>query len=800
MKNDMDLLKKQLKENIQKLIDAGNLKEAKALVEQYENIAINDVEAYSMNAVISMMENNLDDAKIVIKKGLNVDENNFDLNYNLAYVYEQKKDFKQALWHYNKALHNCNDGNMSKEINEIIKNIKQEHDIETIEDKKKIAFFVKQGMDSFLNDIINGISGEYETEKIVVTDFKQIDEGMQWADICWFEWCDELVIYGSKLTIAKEKEIICRLHSYEAFTDYPSKVNWNTVDKLVFVAEHIKSFVTDKFNINNEKAVVIPNGIDISKWTFKERRPGFNIAYVGYINYKKGPMLLLHTFKAIYDKNHRYKLYIAGKFQDDRDVLYFNQMIKEFGIEKNVVYEGWKDNLDKWLEDKNYILCTSILESQNMSVMQAMAKGIKPIVHNFVGAKTIYPEQYVWNTIDEAMGMIQCNENYSDEYRKYIVDNYSNKQQTKAIKMLIKVLKINDKFEESKFNYKEYSNINDTINLKKKPLVTIGITNYNGKQYLRYCVESALRQTYNNIEILLIDDCSNDGSMEIIQQYEKKYKNIKAIYHKKNSGGASKGVGEIIENSRGKYFQWIACDDFLKENAIECFVNYLEENKEKDYVYSDLNIINENNIFTGKWEYNVLPMDKVVQHIFNTGSGIIPMNCLYRKSFFIKNKVKWIIYEGNDFSADTLNSLNFIKHNFKYDKIDTAVINYRIHSNNASHNLGKRIKTSISLFDYIIKNFKEEVYFPQIGWSAIENREQLKNYMIAKYYYEQFNNNLSRRAIPNYLIVNVTNEELMLYCKAFLEMGIKYINKGLNQGDSYKIELNKLKSKYENYI
>ena len=52
---------------------------------------------------------------------------------------------------------------------------------------------------------------------------------MIWADICWFEWCDELVAYGSKLSIAKEKRIICRLHSYEAFTDLPANVRNNFV-------------------------------------------------------------------------------------------------------------------------------------------------------------------------------------------------------------------------------------------------------------------------------------------------------------------------------------------------------------------------------------------------------------------------------------------------------------------------------------------------------------------------------------------------------------------------------------------
>jgi len=142
--------------------------------------------------------------------------------------------------------------------------------------KKKISFFVKEGLDSFLENIIKGLSDEYETKKIIVNNFNQIDEGMKWADICWFEWCDELVIYGSSHNLAKEKIIICRLHSYEAFTKYPADVIWQNVDKIIFVAEHIKNFVINKFNIDNDKALVIPNGIQCEKWTFKERKTGFN--------------------------------------------------------------------------------------------------------------------------------------------------------------------------------------------------------------------------------------------------------------------------------------------------------------------------------------------------------------------------------------------------------------------------------------------------------------------------------------------------------------------------------------------
>jgi glycosyltransferase involved in cell wall biosynthesis len=309
-------------------------------------------------------------------------------------------------------------------------------------ERQKIVFFSK-GDDNFIKDIIEKLSVQYETKKVTIkllADINQIDKWMEWADVCWFEWCDDLLIYACKLEIAKKKKIICRLHSYEAFTYYPSQVNWNYVDRLIFVSEDIRKYVIEHYKVNTNITIVIPNGVDLAKWEFKQRCHGFNVAYVGYINYKKGPMLLLHTIKAIFDQDSRFKFYIAGQFQDPRDYLYFEQMIKEFGLENNYFFEGWQQDLDKWMENKNYILCTSILESQNMSVMQAMAKGIKPVIHNFVGAKAIYNKNFLWNTIDEAISKISDGCYNSYEYREFIENNYSLEKQIDSTNKMINEL------------------------------------------------------------------------------------------------------------------------------------------------------------------------------------------------------------------------------------------------------------------------------------------------------------------------------------------------------------------------
>ena len=448
---------KSVKTKIEKLIEQGRLKDAKEALDTYEKKLPGDTDIYSMRAVILIMEGKLDDAEIVLEEGLKNDSCIFDLLFNLGYIYEQRGEYQQAADIYTKAGTVADTDPNKLNVKTALDNVKILDTNIVLKEKEKFVFFVKRGMDSFIGDIIEGLSSEYWTRKIIVDNYKQIDKGMEWADICWFEWCDELIIYGSKLSLAMEKKVICRLHSYEAFTDYPKNVNWDNVDKLIFVAQHIRDNVLSKISISEEKAIVIYNGIDLDKYTFKKREKGFNIAYVGYINYKKGPMLLLHTFKAIHDFDNRYVLHIAGKFQDERDELYFNQMTNELQLRNSIKFDGWQTDVNKWLEDKNYIICTSLLESQNLSVMQAMSKGIKPLVHNFVGARNVYPSKYIWNTINEAVQNIRNNSYDSEEYRSLIENKYNNSCKLVEIKEVIKHVS-SIKSTPLEFNYSAYWN------------------------------------------------------------------------------------------------------------------------------------------------------------------------------------------------------------------------------------------------------------------------------------------------------------------------------------------------------
>lgn len=109
------------KENIKELINLRHTQEALRHIKQYETKIQDDVEIYSMEAIIYIMENKLDDSERVLKKGLEIDCKNFDLLYNLAYLYQLKEQYGQSIELYKKALLFTNDNEIQKEIIDILK-------------------------------------------------------------------------------------------------------------------------------------------------------------------------------------------------------------------------------------------------------------------------------------------------------------------------------------------------------------------------------------------------------------------------------------------------------------------------------------------------------------------------------------------------------------------------------------------------------------------------------------------------------------------------------------------------------
>ena len=318
---------------------------------------------------------------------------------------------------------------------------------------KKVSVICMSGLDNFIDNIIDGLSDGYMVRKFIVSNEQDIFNAIDYGDVIWLEWANQSAVIATNYEGIKGKKVIVRLHSYEIFSNMPSQINWSVVDKLIFVAPHIRDILNELSPgiVEKVKSEVIYNGVDIEKIPFKEREPGYNVAWVGFINYKKNPQMALQIMKKLsvgsfyngyFTADPEYKLHIAGSYQDLRYKIYLEHMIKEMGLQDNVKFYGWIDDMEEFWEDKNYLLHTSIHESFGYGIFEAMVRGIKPVIHNFRGAKDLYPKCSVFNTIDEAADEIMNGEYYSKMYRSWVIDKgWTLENQLENIKKVIEGIK-----------------------------------------------------------------------------------------------------------------------------------------------------------------------------------------------------------------------------------------------------------------------------------------------------------------------------------------------------------------------
>lgn len=107
--------------------------------------------------------------------------------------------------------------------------------------------------------------------------------------------------------------------------------------------------------------------------------------------------------------------------------------------------------------------------------------------------------------------------------------------------------------------------------------VSVVIPVYNIEKYIGDCLNSIINQTYKNLEIICIDDCSTDESMKKVNEYAEKDTRIKILKQKENRGqGEARNLG-IIKSVTGEYVYFIDSDDFIEKNYIEEMVNVIEK-------------------------------------------------------------------------------------------------------------------------------------------------------------------------------------------------------------------------------
>jgi len=504
------------------------------------------------------------------KKALLLDSNNADAHYNLAEVYLQLEKYPKAKDHalkviekdptdwqahdilstcyafegfYNKALYHLNeaikhaDDFAVGDLKEKLAHLKER--MEKAKNQKKLAIICAKGLDNFIDDIVKGLSDEYWVQRWTVTNDKEIKAAIDWADIVWLEWANEVAIIGTNYPSAWTKPIVVRLHGYESLrNDFLNRINWSVVDDIVFVAYNVRNTAfSNKPDLSKVRNIVIPNGLDLKKYRFNSRKKGTKLAFAGHLNYKKNPMLMIQILKKLVDLDGNFTLHWAGDIQDDRIWRYLNHILNDMDISKNFVFDGWIEDMNEWLEDKNYFISTSIHEGYGVAIMEAMAKGIKPVIHNFYIATEFYPRDFLFNTVDEAVHMVISDEYDSSKYRAF-VEKYSLENQLKKINSIL----------------------NSIVHSKNHNYRVIDINKDHSK--VKEIVSNYLSSIFGNIFGKIPNDKYEILALSIVQS---EYKNLLEGYL--NTGKVSNNIQDLLINFyriyKGKNIHNESLEDFI---------------------------------------------------------------------------------------------------------------------------------------------------------------------------------------------------------------------------------------------
>lgn len=216
-------------------------------------------------------------------------------------------------------------------------------------------------------------------------------------------------------------------------------------------------------------------------------------------------------------------------------------------------------------------------------------------------------------------------------------------------------------------------------------IVSIIMPVYNGEKYLNKSIQSVIAQSFDNWELIIINDNSKDNSISIIENFMEKTDKIHLINNKKNLGPAlSRNKG--IKLAKGNYIAFLDCDDIWEQNKLAFQISYMENNN-IDFSYSNYKVIDENNNLIGNF---VAPLKCEYFSLIKTCS----IGCL---TVIIKKAILDNVSFRNDCfnKEDYVLWLSILKKNITAYNVNKSLACYRKSNESFSSN---KIKAAVNQF------------------------------------------------------------------------------------------------------
>lgn len=229
------------------------------------------------------------------------------------------------------------------------------------------------------------------------------------------------------------------------------------------------------------------------------------------------------------------------------------------------------------------------------------------------------------------------------------------------------------------------------------PKITVYVVNRNYDKYLTECLNSITKQTYKNLEIIIIDDFSTDRSVELINKFKQKNKRIITIFNKKKIG-LVKSIIKAIKKSTGKYVIRLDSDDYLKSNAINKMYLMFAKSHKTALIFPNFIWVNEKSRIINKFNYKI--SNKIIEFSDQPAHGACS---LIKRSILLKIGGYNSKFDRQD--GYYIWYLILLK-NYEIRHIKDNLFYYRKHKNNLSTNRKKILSTRLKILNYFIKSKK----------------------------------------------------------------------------------------------
>ena len=231
---------------------------------------------------------------------------------------------------------------------------------------------------------------------------------------------------------------------------------------------------------------------------------------------------------------------------------------------------------------------------------------------------------------------------------------------------------------------------------KNEPLVSVIIPAYNAEKCVGYTLDTVINQTYKNLEIIIVNDCSTDKTLDVLNEYAKKDKRIRVMSNDKNSGVAETR-NNALKAATGEYIAFIDADDIWALEKIEKQLNFMLENDYK-FTYTSYGFIdNEGNPTCKPF---IVPKEV-------TFKALLKQNVINTSTILVKKEL-WgeRFFHDDHLHEDFIMWLEILR-----DSLDKAygfqevVVDYRLTVGSRSRNKWKSMKTTYKVYKYFKINW-----------------------------------------------------------------------------------------------